>query len=88
MQLHAGDFTKIQDQKYSFIFCDAMHDTAEIDMNLDHLLRLSTDDCIWAIHDVYPCYTDYLQSKIQNIKSIDVADSLAVFSTSGAHRRT
>lgn len=42
----------IFEKKYNFIFCDALHDINEININLPHLLRLSHDMCILAIHDI------------------------------------
>ena len=40
------------EEKYNFIFCDALHDINEVNINLPHLLRLSENICIWAIHDI------------------------------------
>jgi predicted O-methyltransferase YrrM len=81
VNLHAGDFSKIESQTYDFIFCDAMHDVNEIRRNAQHLVRLSNEKFVWAIHDVYP---DLVSVVLENanrtdIKLISHTNSLAVF---------
>jgi predicted O-methyltransferase YrrM len=54
VNLITGDFTVLDRTQYGLIFCDATHDRGEIALNLPHLVRVSSDDCVWALHDMNP----------------------------------
>lgn len=52
VNLISGDFSKLDQTKYGFIFCDALHDLTEIQHILPHVINNSEDDCVWACHDM------------------------------------
>lgn len=65
---------------YDFIFCDAFHDINEVNMNMTHLLRLSNNECIWAIHDIHNV-ENFIPNLINNkkITFIKKTDDLGVY---------
>jgi predicted O-methyltransferase YrrM len=76
--LISGDFTKIDTTQYGFIFCDALHDHGEIALNLPHVLAASSDDCLWAFHDMNPSnVADVL--RMSPARLISVVDTLGIF---------
>jgi hypothetical protein len=52
VQLFSGDAFKLNDDKYDLIFCDAVHESHEIEANVPHLVARSNRGCIWALHDM------------------------------------
>ena len=78
VKLISGDFTKLDDMKYDFIFCDAMHDPEEIKHNLPFVERNSQDRCIWAFHDMKQANIETVLS-LSPVKFIAIAASLGVF---------
>lgn len=52
VELISGNFIEIDNSKYSFIFCDAMHEANEIRLNLPQIINRSEKNCIWAFHDM------------------------------------
>ena len=80
VNLIPGNFHNLT-KKYDFIFCDAMHDINELNLNLPHLIRLSNPQCIWAIHD-FNCISNHFIPMLNyknNIKYINLVDSLGIF---------
>jgi len=76
VNLHEGNFNVIDNKKYNFIFCDAMHDINEINLNLPHMKRLSENDCIWAIHDIN---LEILNEIKKHVKLLKIVDCIGVF---------
>lgn len=52
VELISGNFIEIDNGKYGFIFCDAMHERNEIRLNLPHIINRSEENSIWAFHDM------------------------------------
>lgn len=52
VELISGNFIEIDNGKYGFIFCDAMHEANEIRLNLPQIINRSEENCIWAFHDM------------------------------------
>lgn len=52
VDLISGNFIEIDNGKYGFIFCDAMHELNEIRLNLPQIIKRSEENCIWAFHDM------------------------------------
>jgi predicted O-methyltransferase YrrM len=52
VNIHIGDFCQLPSRKYRLIFCDSMHDEAEIANNAPHLRRFLEGGSILACHDV------------------------------------
>jgi predicted O-methyltransferase YrrM len=79
VNLIPGNFNHLN-KKYDVIFCDAMHDINEFNLNLPHLFRLSNPRCVWAIHD-FNCIEKYMLPILDEnkITRIDVIDSLGIF---------
>ena len=49
-----GDFRAVLDKrKYAFVFCDALHSKAEMDLNLPAIRELVSVGSVVACHDVY-----------------------------------
>jgi hypothetical protein len=71
VNLHEGNFNVIDNKKYNFIFCDAMHDINEINLNLPHMKRLSENDCIWAIHDINLEILNEIKKHAKLLKTVD-----------------
>ena len=59
--------------EYDFIFCDAVHDPAEIAYNLPYIMERSSPNAIWAFHDT----TD---------ENVEAVRRLASGRTNRAHR--
>lgn len=78
VNLNSGNFKSIQNKTYDLIFCDAMHDQNEIDLNLPDLKRLSNKNCVWAVHDVKN-YDPNLIANEPNIKFLERKNSIGVF---------
>jgi hypothetical protein len=66
--------------KYDLIYCDALHDINEININLPHMERISNKNCIWAIHD-FNMICSYMPESIneRKINMINVIDNIGVF---------
>jgi predicted O-methyltransferase YrrM len=78
VNLISGDFTVLSRGQYGFIFCDAMHDKEEIAVNLPHVIAASTDDCVWAIHDMSAAnIAEVLRGS--SARLIRVVDTLGIF---------
>ena len=52
VNIHFSDFHQIKPSHYNFVFCDALHDEAEIVKNAPHLKKLLNQGAILACHDV------------------------------------
>jgi predicted O-methyltransferase YrrM len=50
--VHVGDFRELPSRPYRFIFCDSLHDEAEISDNAPHLNRFLEPGSVLACHDV------------------------------------
>jgi hypothetical protein len=78
VKLISGDFTVLDRTEYGFIFCDAMHNHEEIALNLPFVLSASSDDCVWAFHDMTPSnVADVLG--MSPARLIRVVDTLGIF---------
>lgn len=65
---------------YDLIFCDALHDINEINLNLPHMEKISNDNCIWIVHDfncTYKIFPTHVNNKKLNF--IEVVDTLGIF---------
>jgi hypothetical protein len=49
-----GNFKEMEPEKFGFVFCDALHDPGEIELNAPFLKRFVTDGSILACHDSNP----------------------------------
>jgi hypothetical protein len=78
VRLISGDFTLLDQSQYGFIFCDALHDHGEIRVNLPHVIQASSDDCVWAFHDMSPANAAEVV-KVSGARLIRVVDTLGVF---------
>jgi hypothetical protein len=79
VELISGNFINIDQDKYKFIFCDAMHDQIEIKNNLPHIISHSNEnDCIWAFHDTQPEYVDFILEN-SNCEFIELVNTLGIF---------
>jgi hypothetical protein len=77
VKLISGNFTSDQ-EKYQFIFCDAMHTPKEINYNLPHIVEKSNNNCIWAFHDMNKENIKAVLS-FPNVVFSKISDSLGVF---------
>lgn len=77
--LHSGDFRTISNMKYDIIFCDAIHDRHEIDLNLGDIERLSNPSCKWAFHDMKADNIAYIQQKYPMTKLEKQVEDLGIF---------
>jgi Methyltransferase domain len=78
VNLISGDFTVMDATQYGLIFCDALHDHGEIALNLPHVIAVSSDDCVWAFHDMVPGnVADVLSMSCARL--IRVVDTLGIF---------
>ena len=50
--VHVGDFRQLPPSQYGLVFCDSLHDEAEIEDNAPHLRRFLAPGAILACHDV------------------------------------
>jgi len=71
VNLNEGNFNIIDNKKFNFIFCDAMHDINEVNLNLPHMIRLSENNCIWAIHDINLELSNTIKKYATLLKTID-----------------
>ena len=78
VNLISGDFTILSRGQYGFVFCDAMHDQGEIALNLPHVIAASTDDCLWAFHDMIPENLDDVLHR-SSARLIRIVDTLGIF---------
>ena len=78
VNLITGDFTLVEPSQYQLIFCDATHDLREISIILPHVMNASSDDCIWAFHDMNPAN---VAAVVQQSPAwlIRVVDTLGIF---------
>lgn len=51
VKIEKGDFRDMRSEPYALVFCDALHDKREIDMNAPSLRRLIRPGSIVAFHD-------------------------------------
>jgi hypothetical protein len=79
VNLISGDFTVLDGTQYGFIFCDALHDHGEIALNLPHVVRASSNDCVWAFHDMTP-------SNVADVLAMSPARLFRVVDTLGIFR--
>jgi hypothetical protein len=79
VHLISGDFTTAEATPYDFIFCDAMHDSHEIQANIAAITRSSADDCTWAFHDMTDANRDAVLAAVPTARFITRADTLGVF---------
>jgi hypothetical protein len=79
VNLISGDFTALDQSRYGFIFCDAMHDSGEIGLNLPPVMAASADDCVWAFHDM-------TESNVAEVLRISPAHLIRVIDTLGIFR--
>ncbi len=73
-----GDFSILDQTRYRFIFCDAVHDRGEISFNLPHVIAASDDDCVWAFHDMTPPNVSTVLQQAP-ARLIRVVDTLGIF---------
>lgn len=78
VNLISGDFTVMDQTRYGLIFCDALHDRGEIEVNLPHVIRASDDDCIWAFHDMNPSNVLHVSKQV-DARLVRVIDTLGIF---------
>lgn len=78
VKLISGNFIDLDQNQYDFIFCDAMHEPHEIELNLPHVINHSSQHCIWAFHDMSDSNID-LVLRLSNSKFIERAHSLGIF---------
>jgi hypothetical protein len=78
VNLITGDFALLDRTQYGFIFCDALHDHGEIVQILPGIVAASSDDCVWAFHDMTPENVAVVLS-ISPARLICVVDTLGVF---------
>jgi hypothetical protein len=79
VKLISGDFTIMDRTRYGFIFCDAMHNHEEIALNLPFVVGASSDDCIWAFHDM-------TSSNVADVLGMSPARLIRVVDTLGIFR--
>jgi predicted O-methyltransferase YrrM len=78
VNLISGDFTALDSTQYGLIFCDAVHDRSEIVLNLPYVMAASTDDCVWAFHDMFPENVEAVLA-MSPARLIRVVDTLGIF---------
>ena len=78
VKLISGNFINLDHDLYDLIFCDAMHDSHEIELNLPHVMTRSSQKCIWAFHDMNDSNID-LVVRISKAIFIERAQSLGIF---------
>lgn len=78
VNLIAADFSQVDVTKYDLIFCDAMHDAHEIQVNIPAIIRCSQNICTWAFHDMSDENVQAV-SQAAPVKFITRRDSLGVF---------
>jgi hypothetical protein len=78
VRLVSGNFIALDHNLYDLIFCDAMHEPSEIELNLPHIVGHSSQYCLWAFHDMSDRNID-LVLKLSNSRFIERVHSLGVF---------
>lgn len=78
VNLNCDNFQNITNKTYGFIFCDVMHDTNEIRINLPKIKELCGHNSLIAIHDTTPMHADIIESG-GNLKFSKQVDSIGVF---------
>jgi len=73
-----GDFTLLDRTQYDFVFCDALHDPGEIRLNLPFVVTASSDDCVWAFHDMTETNVAAVL-QMSSARLIRVIDTLGIF---------
>lgn len=78
VKLISGNFIDMDNGTYDFIFCDAIHEPNEIRLNLPHIMRRSSMNCIWAFHDMSDSNIDLIL-KLSNSLFIERVERLGIF---------
>jgi len=52
--ISVGNFKELKPEPFGFVFCDAMHDPGEIELNASFLKGFLTNGSILACHDSNP----------------------------------
>ena len=78
VNLISGNFIEIDKGMYDFIFCDAIHEANEIQLNLPHIVTRSLKNCIWAFHDMSDSNINLILG-ISNSQFLKRADRLGIF---------
>jgi predicted O-methyltransferase YrrM len=78
VNLIGDDFQNIINKKYNLIFCDAMHDQNEIQLNLPKVKELCYNNTVIAIHDVTSKHIKIIEDT-NNIFFHSQSDSLGIF---------
>lgn len=78
VKLVSGNFIDLDNVTYDFIFCDAIHETNEISLNLPHIMRRSVKNCIWAFHDMSDANINIILEQ-SNSLFIERVDRLGIF---------
>lgn len=78
VKLISGNFIEIDKSNYDLVFCDAMHEYNEIQINLPEIISRLNDNAICAFHDMNDENIEIIIS-LSSLKLIDRADSLGVF---------
>ena len=90
VELISGNFIERRADKFDFIFCDALHDPAEITLILPEIVKQkSNDSCVRAFHDMIDENPSCVLSGF-NSSFVERIYTIAVFpfsSESASHRR-
>jgi hypothetical protein len=78
VRLFSGDAFELDHDKYDLIFCDAVHESHEIEANVPHLVARSNHGCIWALHDMNQVNIEKVIA-LANVEFCELTGSLATF---------
>ena len=78
VKLISGNYIDLDSRKYDLIFCDALHEPNEIQLNLPHIVEHSANSCIWVFHDMNEKNIDFVVL-MSNALLIELTGLLGVF---------